>query len=346
MINFKQLLLADKDKSQEFGCLMALVNKKDCIPIINFNKKLIKDEDLYHEINKNGKDEYGRELECHITIKFGFIRDLNELEIRQLLKGQKSFVVELYELSKFDSDPNFDVIILKARSPMLNRLNQLSSIYPTQDTHPNYQPHLTLGYVKKGLFPNLQKEINFQILIDKVYYSPIQGDKSYFTLEEDVNTDIETEIQKLEGEWDRLDSVGNQSVAQHHIAEKIVALRAKQTRQKLSAEKLKREKESQKYTSPKSQELWGKLKASLTENKILQLVGNCGEGEFDAVAKDTTDLAQLVENSKEITLDEFKKLTGLTYFNDMKFGGEYGYNEDRNVAWCYNEDNGIHYFFA
>lgn len=343
MINFKQLLLADKDKSQEFGCLMALVNKKDCIPIINFKKKLIKEEDLYHEIDKNGKDEYGRELECHITLKFGFVRDLNELEIRQLLKEQKSFVVELYELSKFDSDPDFDVIILKAKSPILNRLNQLSSIYPNQDEHPDYQPHLTLGYVKKGLFPNLQKELNLQILIDKVSYSPIQGGKSYFTLKENTNDDIENEIQKLEKEWDRLDSIGSQSVAQHKIAEKIVALRAKKAGHF-------------DYKSPKSQELWDKLKKSIMEedNQKKQYQHSCVHRNDDysnSIFSDATEMAQAVENSNPITIQKFWDNVDLFETSRLrklieKYPNRFDFGENENLIWAHDNNTDIHYFFV
>lgn len=36
-------------------------------------------------------------------------------------------------------------------SPDLHKLNRLiSRLVPTHDTHPRYQPHMTLAYLKKG----------------------------------------------------------------------------------------------------------------------------------------------------------------------------------------------------
>jgi 2'-5' RNA ligase len=188
MMTLKEMLLEKKiDQAERLGCLMAMVDESVAAKILEFNKKLIKDEDLYHEINKDGKDEYGREENCHITIRYGFTKDLNELDVRQLLKGHKEFQVELYELDMFTDNPNFDVIKFKVKSPILNQLNEISGIYQNHNDYPDYLPHLTLGYVKKGTFPNLKKRVELYVPIKSVEYSPISGEKSYFELETDIN---------------------------------------------------------------------------------------------------------------------------------------------------------------
>lgn len=50
-------------------------------------KKLVKDSQLY--IEPNG--DCGRETEPHVTIKYGFIPDLTDGEIKKMLSGVKKF---------------------------------------------------------------------------------------------------------------------------------------------------------------------------------------------------------------------------------------------------------------
>ncbi len=74
------------------------------------------------------------------------------------------------------------------------------------------------------------------------------------------------------------------------------------------------------------------------------LIGNCVKG-WESVAMDATDLDRLISDSKKLTFKEFKTLTGDSNLNTERFGGEYGYNEKRKVAWSYNKISDIHYFF-
>jgi len=220
IINIKEMLLENRDLTARKGCLMAMIPKYYCEKINNFGKKIIRDNDLYIEGN-----EYGRETEGHTTIRYGFIDDLNELEVRQLLKGQKQFMIEITELSRFDSDPKYDVAILKVRSPILEKLNKLSGVYLTECDYKEYQPHITLAYVKKNRFPYVKEGLNIRIPVDKVCYSPIQGGKSYFQLEENINDDIDKKIKELEKEWERLDSQGTGTARQMEIRKEIERLR-------------------------------------------------------------------------------------------------------------------------
>ena len=180
MINLSNMLTENRDKTTTKGCLMAMVPKETSNAILKFSKQLINDSDLYVE---NG--EYGRENECHITIRYGFLKDLNELEIRQLIQGQKPFMAELIGLDKFVSAPQYDVAMFKVSSPVLKKLNEMSGIYLNESDYPDYNPHLTLAYVQKGKFPHTKEELKLKIPINEICYSPIQGGKSYFKLEED-----------------------------------------------------------------------------------------------------------------------------------------------------------------
>jgi hypothetical protein len=176
MINMRQMLNEDRSASADKGCLMAMLSEEDSNNILKFTKQLINEGDLYIEGN-----EFGIEKESHATIRYGFTKDLNELQIRQLLKGQKQFLVEIKKLNTFDTNPLFDVVKFEVDSPVLRKLNEESKKYPNENAYPQYNPHITLCYVKKGTFPH-QKELQLYVPIRSVCYSPIQGGKSYFDL--------------------------------------------------------------------------------------------------------------------------------------------------------------------
>ena len=180
MINLKEMLMEDRsNQTAKKGCLMAMLSEEDTAKILKFSKQLINDEDLYLEDN-----EYGRESESHVTIRYGFLKDLNELEIRHLIQGQKSFMMEIFGLDKFASHPNYDVAVFKVNSPVLKKLNELSGIHLNENEYPDYNPHLTLAYVQKGKFNRIKEGLKLNVLVKKLCYSPISGGKSYFDLTE------------------------------------------------------------------------------------------------------------------------------------------------------------------
>lgn len=255
MINLSNMLTEDRSNlTARKGCLMAMLSKNDSNLIVEFGKKLIKDENLYVENN-----EYGRETEGHITIRYGFIEDLNELQIRQLLKGQKSFVVELIGLNKFDSDPKYDVAVFKANSPVLKKLHELSGVHLNETNYPNYDAHLTLAYVKKGTFHHIKEELKLKIPIKEICYSPIFGGKSYFNLEEisssnNNNIDIDFKIQRLEQEWERLDPLGIGRSRQIEIEKELANLQ------------YQKNKRFSKPTDPKYRNFWAKLHQNISQD--------------------------------------------------------------------------------
>lgn len=249
MIKLGEMLTENRDLSARRGCLMCMVSKKDSDLIVEFGKRLIKDEDLYVENN-----EYGRESSpCHITLRYGFLKDLNELEIRQLLQNQKPFMVEIIGLNKFENPPKYSVSVFKVNSPVLKQLNEMSGIYLNENDYPEYLPHLTLCYTKPNANIPVKEGLKLKTLITEICYSPIQGGKSYFNLDEgNIHHDIDSQIARLEQEWERLDAMGgNTGGRQQDIEQELIHLRYEKEGQPLGP------------NDPKSKELWDKLKQSI-----------------------------------------------------------------------------------
>ncbi len=131
----------------------------------------------------------GREDKPHITLKYG-LHDEDPKPVQKLLQGVGSITAKVKGVSIFPAKessaqrgPQYDVVKVDIESPDLRRLNKKVSELPHTDTHPTYQPHITIAYVKPGEgkkyvgrpVPGLSgKTLTF----GSVKFSPAEGDKT------------------------------------------------------------------------------------------------------------------------------------------------------------------------
>ena len=88
--------------------------------------------------------------DIHVTVKYG-IHITDPIVVRDLLINQKPIKIKLDKVSLFESD-DYDVVKLGVTSTQLRQLNKaVSNNLEVTDTHPDYNPHVTIAYVKKGL---------------------------------------------------------------------------------------------------------------------------------------------------------------------------------------------------
>lgn len=133
-------------------------------------------------IPKNLLADDGVEMEPHITVKYG-LHDESPEEVRRLLEGEGPVKVTVQGASIFDN-PEFDVVKLDVDSPDLHRLNKkIANAMPHTDTHPDYTPHVTIAYVKKGEGKKLAQSIGAElkgskIVMDSVTFSSKNGKKT------------------------------------------------------------------------------------------------------------------------------------------------------------------------
>ena len=129
-------------------------------------QKRIDDSILYTE------EGYGRELYPHITVAYGFLNEIDYIEMDKYLKLIPQFEIELGDISIFEAD-NYDVLKVDINSIPLTQLHyDLISRFANIQTYPEYKPHMTLAYIKKGMFLdtiNPFKEKSF--IINKLEFS-------------------------------------------------------------------------------------------------------------------------------------------------------------------------------
>ena len=144
--------------------------------------KKIPDKELFKK-KKENKDDwgYGIENDPHITVKWGIISK-NPNQIKNILEDEKGGNISLEKLDLFDND-EYDVLKINVKSKDLNRLNKkLTDNLKTKETHPDYNPHITVGYLKKG---EAEKYID-----KKIKNTTFPFDKVIFVDSENKETEI------------------------------------------------------------------------------------------------------------------------------------------------------------
>jgi 2'-5' RNA ligase len=108
--------------------------------VLELGKK-IKDEDLADD---------GCEDKPHITAFYGLVAD-TPAEVEKAVKGFGPVKAKLGAISLFQNpDKDFDVVKIEVESRDLHRLNGILRKLPNENEYPDYKPHCTLAYVKRG----------------------------------------------------------------------------------------------------------------------------------------------------------------------------------------------------
>jgi 2'-5' RNA ligase len=129
----------------EGHCIMADVPQKESM--LEFIKK-IPNECVYEEVGEN----YGKEANPHVTVMYG-LSPIEETRVKELLnKVPKKIVAELGKISKFsNSDTPYDVLKIEVKSPHLSKIHEMiRKNFENNYKWSEYNPHVTLAYVKKG----------------------------------------------------------------------------------------------------------------------------------------------------------------------------------------------------
>lgn len=97
--------------------------------------------------------EDGIEKDSHVTVLYG-LHTKDPEELRKFLKGYKPITITLGKTDCFTTSKYNDVVLFKVNSPDLVRLNdQLRNRFQYTTMYPDYRPHATVAYVKKGYGP-------------------------------------------------------------------------------------------------------------------------------------------------------------------------------------------------
>jgi hypothetical protein len=148
-----------------------LLSPSDAQPVLDYAAS-IPDTDLYTE-----EDDYGRETKPHITVLYGLTEHTPEKAsnvVRSALPPGQPITVTLGKTSLFENE-KYDVLKVDVESPSLRRLNRALRRLPHENDYPDYKPHMTIAYLKKGEGKKYAGDNRFegrQLSFDSVTFSP------------------------------------------------------------------------------------------------------------------------------------------------------------------------------
>jgi hypothetical protein len=163
----------------KYGCVMLELNIANWEELTN----TIKPEDVYLPEDPS----HGVETQPHVTILYGLNPGVTSDQVRSVFdKFHGDIQVRINGVGIFEND-EFDVVKLNVvPDGSLQHLHDELKKFPNSDQYPDYHPHITLAYVKKGMgkkYANPGYKHTFKD-IGKVKYSTPEGEKVYFDINE------------------------------------------------------------------------------------------------------------------------------------------------------------------
>ncbi len=163
--NYDDFINESKKSTYIKGCV--LLNFR----VDNWKEKvlsIIDEEDIYDdELN-----DFGLEDNPHVTVLFGILPDKTTVkEIKDNLKNVDIDIVKEYKLqdiSIFDTSEDYDVVKfdLKDCDELIKLNKYIADNFEYEDDHPEYHPHVTIGYVKKGKGEKYIQKLKEPIIVE------------------------------------------------------------------------------------------------------------------------------------------------------------------------------------
>lgn len=129
--------------------------------------------------------DYGLELEPHVTALYGILDDECTIDdVKSCLAPVDKMIALVTGIGFFEC-PNYDVVKFEIHSPALVELNaRLVSNLPYSNDYPDYVPHMTIAYVKKGTASKYVSAVTPPIIIrPQMYkYGFANGNNLYFKI--------------------------------------------------------------------------------------------------------------------------------------------------------------------
>jgi len=167
---------ADSKNDIKYGCLMLML--PDHIKMLAM--------EIASQIDPADLHETGIEDETHVTVKYGFLDSVTPGQIASTIQGYIPVMAHLQKLDLFKND-EFDVLKVNVEGVKLRQMNEAVSKLPNADTRTEYNPHMTIAYLKPGMgekYLKLDNPLNGMRVLGELVYSdkgethiPIQGKK-------------------------------------------------------------------------------------------------------------------------------------------------------------------------
>lgn len=99
----------------------------------------------------------------HTTVRYGFLPMVEEKHVWDIVSRSRypyRLMVTHIEAFRPEPEKNYECVVARVDSDELREVNQQLSILPNINTYPEYKPHITIGYFKRGYLANNGIQIN------------------------------------------------------------------------------------------------------------------------------------------------------------------------------------------
>lgn len=180
--NLRKMNEKKEDQKYKYGCIMGYfdIDPKDLYK----DYFTIDENDIYN----NDENEYGLEIEPHVTLLYGLHDDVNEDDVIEFLTLLKTIDVTFESISLFENE-KFDVLKWDLGMEKLEMINTiLKNTFEHTSSFPDYHPHATIAYLKPGTGKKYITEVSDIIIksINYYVYSMANGKKIAIKENEDV----------------------------------------------------------------------------------------------------------------------------------------------------------------
>ena len=163
-----------KNTNREYAFLMV---DYETPSIIKDLQKKIPSRELYTE---KDNEDYGLEKQSHVTLVPCLDNDIDIDKLKSYLKPINEYDIVLTDISKFECE-KFDVLKCAVKSKALKDTNkEIVDKFETHSEYKDYNPHMTIAYMKKGMADKYLKKILDKLILLKAKnfnFSYFDGDK-------------------------------------------------------------------------------------------------------------------------------------------------------------------------
>jgi hypothetical protein len=181
-MRIKLMDILTEDHKHDFGCVMLNFN----FPEINKIHDMIDPNDIYEDPSDSS---FGLETEPHVTILYGLHDKVSDNDVKFTLKKFQFGPCRLDNPSIF-KNPDYDVLKYNVTyatrgGAFLHKANKALKEFPHTSNFPDYHPHMTIAYLKKGTgkkYADNLKNNNFTLTPKYAKYSKPNGSETKFNI--------------------------------------------------------------------------------------------------------------------------------------------------------------------